>query len=154
MDAEISITQIQLENPSKTYCLKAIAKLEADIFHDAWSEKVLDEMLESKFNFIFAASRNEKIIGYYCMQFIAGEGELLRIAIAPDMRRKGIGSILMGHMTQTFIALKCEKLFLEVNEINSAAISLYEKNDFKRISHRKDYYGKGEHAVIMMKKLQ
>lgn len=153
MNSEIIIIQIQYENPLKASYLQDISKLEADIFHDAWNEGVLDEMLENEFNYIFVASKEEKIVGYYCMQIIAGEGELLRIAVDSNMRRMGIGNTLMEHMKQVSINLKCEKIFLEVNEKNSAAIFLYEKNNFTHISNRKDYYGKGENAVIMMKEI-
>ena len=40
---------------------------------------------------------------------------------------------------------------LEVNEKNVKALKLYEKIGFERISIRKNYYGKNENAMIMMK---
>ena len=43
------------------------------------------------------------------------------------------------------------KFMLEVNEKNVKALKLYEKIGFERISVRKNYYGKNENAMIMMK---
>lgn len=41
---------------------------------------------------------------------------------------------------------------LEVNELNVAAINLYEKFDFKRVGYRKNYY-KGNNAILMTREL-
>lgn len=153
MDTELQITRIRYENDLKSYYLKYIAALETEIFHDAWNENVLCEMLENDVNYIYVAIIDNNVAGYYCMQLVAGESELLRIAVAPDVRRKGIGNLLMKNMEEECILQNCERIFLEVNEKNVGAFSLYEQNQYTVISKRKDYYGKGENALIMMKKL-
>ena len=43
------------------------------------------------------------------------------------------------------------KFLLEVNENNIKALKLYKKIGFEEISKRKNYYGKNEDAIIMMK---
>ena len=43
------------------------------------------------------------------------------------------------------------KFLLEVNEKNVKALKLYKKIEFEEISIRKNYYGKDENAVIMIK---
>ena len=43
------------------------------------------------------------------------------------------------------------KFLLEVNEKNKEALKLYKKIGFEEISIRKNYYGKDENAVIMIK---
>ena len=43
------------------------------------------------------------------------------------------------------------KFLLEVNEKNARALKLYKKIGFEKISIRKNYYGKDENAVIMVK---
>ena len=42
------------------------------------------------------------------------------------------------------------RLFLEVSELNSAAIALYLKNGFRELYRRANYYGKN--AAIVMEK--
>jgi len=53
-----------------------------------------------------------------------------------------------------YLALNIEiknKFLLEVNEKNKKALKLYKKIGFEEISIRKNYYGKDENAVIMIK---
>ena len=44
-----------------------------------------------------------------------------------------------------------KSILLEVNENNFSAIKLYRKNNFKEISVRKNYYGTGQNALIMIR---
>lgn len=153
MHQNIKVIHILNEDVLKPHYVKEISKLEAVIFSDSWNEDVINEMLENDFNYIYVALENENILGYYCMQFIADEGELTRIAIAPDFRKQGIGNMLIKHMANECATKGCKKVFLEVNEKNSNAYSLYKKNGFYVISQRKNYYGKGENALIMVNEL-
>ena len=45
------------------------------------------------------------------------------------------------------------KIFLEVDDKNLPAISLYEKFNFKQIDKRKNYYKNGNSAIIYELKL-
>ena len=49
--------------------------------------------------------------------------------------------------------LGATSFILEVRESNLAAISLYNKFDFKEISIRKNYYSNGENAKVLIKEM-
>ena len=72
--------------------------------------------------------------------------ELLRIAVAPDGRRTGIGGQLM---TAALARCAGRTVLLEVAAGNEAAIGLYGGFGFEEISRRRGYYAGGEDAVIM-----
>jgi ribosomal-protein-alanine N-acetyltransferase len=72
--------------------------------------------------------------------------ELLRIAVAPDERRTGIGGQLM---TAALARCAGRTVLLEVAAGNESAIGLYGGFGFEEISRRRGYYAGGEDAVIM-----
>jgi ribosomal-protein-alanine N-acetyltransferase len=72
--------------------------------------------------------------------------EVLRIAVAPDERRTGIGGQLM---TAALERCAGRTVLLEVALSNESARGLYAGFGFEEISRRRGYYGDGEDAVIM-----
>lgn len=85
--------------------------------------------------------------GYYAV----GEGDITSAATAPEYRRRGLAMRLIGEFAE-LLPEDAENIFLEVRESNSAAIALYEKCGFKRLSLRKNFYtDPDENAIVMMK---
>ncbi len=129
--------------------LKQVAALESRIFPDPWSFSILESMCASSTENIYVATdETDEIVAYCCTQSVLDEGEILRIAVAHSMRRKGIGNILLSEVINRMKNNGCKTIFLEVRCENRPAISLYESCGFIKISERKDYYAKGEHAAI------
>ena len=85
--------------------------------------------------------------------------DLFEIAVDKEFQNRGIGNrLLVNSMSALFDNEKYENrtkeeksILLEVNENNFSAIKLYRKNNFKEISVRKNYYGTGQNALIMMR---
>jgi ribosomal-protein-alanine N-acetyltransferase len=68
----------------------------------------------------------------------------------PPIWIPGVGSALLSRIIETAKRLKVKVAFLEVRSGNHAAQSLYEKNGFKAIARRADYYtDPREDAVVM-----
>jgi ribosomal-protein-alanine N-acetyltransferase len=82
-------------------------------------------------------------------QFAGGECELLSIAVKAAERGKGLAKTLMEHCQKKLAVFGIKKYFLEVRESNAAAIALYKKFGYEKISERKEYYSNKETAVIM-----
>lgn len=86
----------------------------------------------------------------YCIGAAAyGEAELYRIGVLPEQRLRGIGKRILTEFTE-ICPEDTEKIFLEVRESNRPAIALYKSCGFKSAAVRKNYYGAGENAVIMV----
>lgn len=83
---------------------------------------------------------------------VFGEAELLSAVTEKSFRRRGFGELLLKKYSEKLKADGIKTIFLEVRESNEAAISLYNKLGFIKISERKKYYG-DETAVIMRKEL-
>ncbi|HET7041544.1 MAG TPA: ribosomal protein S18-alanine N-acetyltransferase, partial [Gemmatimonadales bacterium] len=80
------------------------------------------------------------LAGYTFCREIAGEAELLNLAVAPTARREGIGGRLLAAALAWADGRGARETFLEVRASNQAAIALYERVGFRAVGRRPDYY--------------
>lgn len=84
---------------------------------------------------------------------VAGEAEVLTLAVAPEARRQGIGGRLLTGFLDRARGLGCERAFLEVAVGNGAAIALYSRAGFRESGRRKGYFagpdGQRQDALVL-----
>lgn len=85
--------------------------------------------------------------GFVLGRAVAGEAELLTIAVLPLQRRKGLGRRLLQAFLQDARARGAEAAFLEVAADNPAAIGLYLAAGFARVGRRPGYYAAPDGAI-------
>ena len=89
-----------------------------------------------------------RIAGFVAFRMLGGiECEILNLAVAPPLRRRGVARALAGHV----LALHAGPVFLEVRESNHAALKLYETLGFERVGTRPKYYRSPPEDGIVMK---
>lgn len=112
-----------------------------------WRVDEFAQLLEQPFTDAFT---NEG--GFAITRSLAGESELLTLAVAPTHQRRGIASRLMTEWVAK-IQATAETAFLEVAADNHAAIALYVKHGFAQTGLRKAYYKRADapaaDAVLM-----
>lgn len=140
--------------------LQWIAETEKACFSDAWSLKSLKETVQQDYNTIYLIYENtddtendmlkcarlqeydgstDKLKGYLICSAVAGESELLRIAVHPAGQGAGCGyELLKFYLQET--AGGFDRYLLEVRESNTAARRLYEKAGYRQIGSRHGYY--------------
>ncbi|KMW58727.1 Ribosomal-protein-S18p-alanine acetyltransferase [Candidatus Rhodobacter oscarellae] len=95
--------------------------------------------------------------GFALGRAVAGEAELVTIAVDPDARRAGRGRALLETFAAEARRREAQAVFLEVDEANAAAIALYQQDGFARIGTRPRYYkhpnGELSNAVVMRRAL-
>ena len=69
--------------PMESQDIEAVGHLENQCFSDPWSEKLLMDGLNSKWDTFWVAVLDDAVIGYSNLRVLSGEGELERIAVAP-----------------------------------------------------------------------
>jgi [ribosomal protein S18]-alanine N-acetyltransferase len=82
------------------------------------------------------------ILGYGVLWWASDQGELANLAVDPDARRRGVGSLLLDRLLAEAEAAGLSAVFLEVRASNAAAASLYEKRGFREVGVRRDYYSR------------
>lgn len=117
-------------------------------FDDFWNYSIFKSELESDSSHYLVVKDNSKIIGFAGIKVILPDADIMNIVVKKDFRNQGIGSLLLKELINLSKSLNIKNLFLEVNEKNTPAISLYNKFGFKKISIRKNYY-KNNNAIVM-----
>lgn len=88
---------------------------------------------------------------------VAGEAELLTLAVAPETRRKGVGRALLTGFLAESARRGAEQAFLEVTEENDPALALYATGGFAQAGRRRGYYrradGSALDALVMVRSL-
>ena len=129
-----------------------IAEIELATFPDPWSYRSVMDLITAEGAMCFTAREGTRVVGYVIGRLIAPEGEIYRVAVAEEYRRRGIAYRLLDYAVKTSRGKGLESLFLEVRSQNVAAINLYRAYGFSEISRRKDYYRDPlDDAIIMLK---
>lgn len=81
--------------------------------------------------------------GFALGRAVAGEAELLTIAVRPDAQGRGIGTVLIAELIIEARNRAAERIFLEVAATNESAIRLYERSGFARTGRRRGYFSDG-----------
>ncbi len=91
--------------------------------------------------------------GFILARAVAGEAEILTLAVAPAARRQGHARRLLAEFFTTAQQHKADTVFLEVAADNSAARALYTGCGFHQTGLRRGYYsgaaGQRVDAIIM-----
>lgn len=90
--------------------------------------------------------------GFVVYRIVVDEMEIITIGVAPEMRRSGIASAMVGIIEKDALCQGVKKIFLEVASTNIPAQKLYENCGFKTIGLRPKYYD-GVDAILMAKEI-
>ena len=107
-----------------------------------WSESFFFKIFLEKN--VFFISLNKPLDGYLIARKTLDEYEVLTLATDINKRRRGIGTLLLKKLINLASKDKVYRIILEVSENNIAAVSMYEKLGFKKISKRKNYYNNSQ----------
>jgi ribosomal-protein-alanine N-acetyltransferase len=122
---------------------EALAAVHWRAFSPGWSAAELTELLESPGTFALLAE-DEGPVGMILCRAVAGEAEILTLAVAPQARRRGLAKALTLAAAHLARQAKAEEMFLEVAVDNLAAVRLYEAIGFRRAGLRRGYYDRDD----------
>ena len=119
----------------------------------AWTVKSL-EQLNKRGELGWVIEDKNNVVGFLVVRAVVAEAEILNLCIAPERRRAGLAEVLLDEAVAELRRTRIDRLFLEVRESNTPAISFYEKHKFRKTGRRPGYYrAPDEAAVLMMKEL-
>lgn len=124
-----------------------LSELERICFSECWTAEMLSETLHNPLTVIAMERSGETLTGYAVGRVAADEGEVFRVAVHPDSRRRHIAEKLLTELHEKMRARGAAKSFLEVKSRNAPAIALYEKQGYQKIALRKNYYNDDD-AII------
>jgi [ribosomal protein S18]-alanine N-acetyltransferase len=108
-------------------------------FGEAWTRPQCAGILPMTGVSLIIARADGVPAGFALFRTIAGESELLLIAVHPAHRRRGVGRKLLEEFIKLARDSGSRKVHLEVRS-NNPAIALYSEAGFRKVGHRPDYY--------------
>ena len=119
-------------------------------FDDFWNYSILKDELSNANSYYLVAKLDNEILGFAGIKYVLNDADIMNIVVKKSKRKSGIGSLLLKNIIELCKKLNISTLFLEVNEKNLPAISLYKKFGFEEVGFRKNYY-KENNAIVMKK---
>ncbi|MDR6953439.1 ribosomal-protein-alanine N-acetyltransferase [Ancylobacter sp. 3268] len=138
---------------------EALAALHAASFRIGWEAAEFERLLADRLSRALVATEGPggRVTGFILLHGVAPEMEILSIAVARSHRGGGIGRALVQKAMARLAAEGIATLFLEVEEGNRPAVTLYEKAGFREIGRRPGYYrdaaGRPVAAIAMRRDL-
>lgn len=132
-----------------------VATIDNQVSRSPWDRNLFISCAKIYDAFV-AVLEDDSIIGFGIIAIYSAinEAHILNLAVAKDWHGRGIGSQVLR-----FLIASCpmdnNKIFLEVNEHNQAAINLYKNFNFIQVGIRKNYYNTKngyENALIYLLK--
>jgi len=125
----------------------ALAVLHARCFTgaEAWGADAMVLMLRMPGAFGFW----QPAAGLILARAIAGEAEILTLAVVPEARRQGVAGALLTAALARATAAGAAAMLLEVAAGNGAARGLYTGFGFAEVGRRRRYYSDGRDALVL-----
>lgn len=125
--------------------LAALAAIHAASFGNPrpWTEEELRALAGGPG--VFLLTRDD---AFLMGRAVAGEAELLTLAVLPGARRRGHGTALLAGFLAESVRRGAATAFLEVAADNTAALSLYARHGFTEVGRRRGYYRDAPGAAV------
>lgn len=121
----------------------AIAALHAASFHRGWSEDEIERLLLDRSILTHRATIRRKLAGFIMSRIVAGEAEILSVAVRSAQQRRGLARGLLRLHLGRLAGQSVKTVFLEVDENNEPARRLYRRTGFYEVGRRTGYYPEG-----------
>ena len=139
--------------------IDAAAELHAEAFAHPWSGDEFASLLSQAGTFGYVVRRPgvSRPTGFVLARLTVDEGEILTIAVDPAARGRGLGRQLMDRVLERLHAERALSLYLEVDDTNRSALTLYRRLRFEEVGRRPAYYvnpdGTRSSALVMKRTL-
>ena len=128
----------------------AVAAIEEKSFAMPWKREDFWREAKNDVAAYIVGEIDGKVVAYAGAWVSFNQAEVMSVAVVPELRGQGVGTILFGELIKAVKARGATAITLEVRPSNEAAIKLYKSFGLKSVGRRKGYYlDNGEDALIM-----
>ncbi len=120
---------------------------------EAWGENAFARLVALPGAVGRLAAEGGAPVGFVLAQRAADEAEILSLAVLPERRGRGIGRALLDSCLDGLAGQGVGRVFLEVAADNVGARALYRAAGFVFAGRRRDYYGAGRDALLLVRRL-
>lgn len=134
-----------------------IMRIEVESFPDPWTPVAYAMELRYNENGTYVLARNaEGAVGGYVGWWISGPvATIANIAVDPNLRRSGVGKLLLDHACNRAKENACAVMQLQVRSANETARKFYAAIGFAEMGSSSSYYtNPDDDAIILAKPLE
>ena len=135
--------------------LGCVIDIEIAAYEHPWTMGIFRDCLRVGYS-CWVCQLDEAIIGYGIVMLSGAEAHVLNLCVHPDFQSRGIGRLMLNHLTQIARESGADTILLEVRQSNIIAIQLYLSAEFHELGVRAGYYpdhNGREDAIILAKSL-
>ena len=130
--------------------LPRVVEIDKLSMSNPWSERMYVTELKNEGARCWVAELDRKVVSFLVLWMILDEAHIATIAVAPELRRQGIGQELLSFALENALKEGALTSLLEVRAGNTAALDLYRRFGYEEVGLRRGYYkDNGEDAVLM-----
>src|SRR3982751_5536049 len=137
MSAVLQPLEARLE-PLTRERIDAVCAVENSAYTHPWTPANFSDSLEAGYHCQLLLG-GETLLGYFVAMKGVDEVHLLNITVAPAFQRQGWAPMLLEALAGWSRGQNAQWLWLEVRASNARALSIYERNGFRRVGMRKGY---------------
>lgn len=128
-----------------------LARLDAACFDVPWDERSFMTLLTGELTLGWSLHRHDDVLAYVIARVVAGEAEILRMGVRPDVRRQSLGATVLHAVLDDIGPRVPHGLHLEVRAANAPARRLYARHGFAETGTRPGYYAAPPDDAILMR---
>jgi ribosomal-protein-alanine N-acetyltransferase len=142
---------------------KRVVGIHSAAFRRGWSGAEFEALIVQPGAHALIAHYRNKLgwrtpAGFILYRIVADEAEILSVAVVQECRRRGIARLLLEEALRHIYREGVQKIHLEVEDSNRAAIGLYRGMEFRESGKRAGYYAQGRAtagaALLMVRQLR
>ena len=130
--------------------LPAVMELDREAFFDPWSRETWLREIRNPIAVWIVETADSNIVGFAGLWNVAGEAQVMRVAVRKALRNRGLGLLLTQELINMAWESGAEAVTLEVRESNAAAQRVYERCGFVSGGVRPDYYEDTHEGAVIM----
>ena len=115
-----------------------------------WSKADFENELSNPSALLYIISENDVVLGFAQARLITPIIEILNIGVLPEMRKRGIGKILLQKLFEVASSKGVGEIWLEVRESNLTAREFYHSQGYKIVGRRRNYYSSPDEDAVLM----
>jgi ribosomal-protein-alanine N-acetyltransferase len=135
--------------------LGRVIDIEVAAYEHPWTLGIFRDCLRVGYS-CWVYEDNGTVFAYGIVMLSGTEAHVLNLCVHPDCQHRGIGRLMLNHLTQTARESGADTILLEVRQSNIIATQLYLSSGFHELGTRAGYYpdhdGR-EDAIILAKSL-
>lgn len=148
--------ELRVESPASPDAQALIAALDADLAQNYPSDVIfgLHEEDYDPAHMVFLVGRIDgRPVACGALRSLdAGTGEVKRMYVAPDLRRRGLSRLLLAEVEAVAVRRGHRRLRLETGNLSPASVALYRSSGFREIPPYGEYAGNA-YSVCFEKEL-